>query len=455
MSINTDNLELFYKDFLSGKNRYSFFLGGTDVLSDLNTAKGDRNVWEDISVVSNVRGNDAKPVVRRINYVNKKSYDPWRASGNNISDNYYVFNEADNTVYLCISSNSLNRSDLFKTSNSTYTPSFSENEKTYPDGYKWKKLYKIDNKSRKFLTDNLMPVEDVASDYVPYPTGIGLNALSSVICSGNPGACGACGLYPKKQEYDPPTSSVTRAGYLWQSFEGIRCWDCFDLAQRLDMEYSFISGASASDLESYITIESNIDKIKNSDFSPFTNENIQSNLMYSSSAKDGEILSVFLDLSDVSYDDRKVDVENPRVVITSATGVNAVAYLITYKDSSGNNIVDGIRLENGGYGYYDYTLSIPTISNASTFTNRIEVNIEPPDGYATSIRKLLNCTQIAFRLEFDSKEILNANINQKTFTSYGMMKNIETTTSKIYGSDLNLNQRTINSNLVTLTLDGS
>jgi hypothetical protein len=181
-SINTDNLEDFYRRLSNGQDKYAFFLGGVSAGSNYDTAAGDRNVWEDISLVSHVRKNDAKPVVRRINYQTKKAYAPWRARGNSSSDNYYVLNLTNYNVYLCVSSNKLNRIDHFGNNNSTYTPSFGDIEKTYPDGYTWRRLYKLDSNSKRFLTDNLMPVNDAIKDYDEYPTVVGMESLVRNVC---------------------------------------------------------------------------------------------------------------------------------------------------------------------------------------------------------------------------------------------------------------------------------
>lgn len=453
-SINTDNLEQFYDRFSKGQDKYAFFLGGVSEKTDYESDKGNRETWQDVSLLYHVRKDDVKPVVRRVNYVRKRSYDPWRASGNVVGDNYYVYNEQNNFVYLCMSSNDLNRIDLFGTNNSTYTPAFtSEVEKTYPDGYRWRKLYKIDSSSRRFLTDNLIPVNDAIRDYEEYATSTSLESLASTVCNGAAGASGACGLYPIKQEYDPSTSSYTAAGSLWDSFEDIHCWRCYDLAQRLDMQYRFIAGGVASDLPSSITIQTNLAKIQSSQLNPNSNEKIQAGLVSYSQGNDGEILSIFINLSSLTYAQRIVSTANPTIEITSATGSGASARLKTFTDTSGNNVVEGVELLQGGSGYYDYTLTISSISNASTFLNVLEVNIEPVDGYATSVRKLLNCTQLAFKVEVDSEDIQDLNLGQTSFKTYGILKNPETTSNTVFGSDLNKNQKKLQSNVTRLVVN--
>ena len=108
---------------------------------------------------------------------------------------------------------------------------------------------------------------------------------------------------------------------------------------------------------------------------------------------------------------------------------------------------------SGGSGYYDYSLTIPSIINASTFINRTETNIEPLDGFASSTRKLLNATQLAFRVEFDSNDVLDAGVEQKTFTTYGLLKNPQTTSDVVFGSDLNKNEKKLEKNIIRLVLD--
>ena len=454
-SINTDNLEDFYERLSKGQDKYAFFLGGIEAGTNYDTAAGDRNVWEDVSLLYHVRKNDAKPVVRRINYETKKTYDPWRAAGNTSKDNYYVLNQTNGVIYLCVSSNSLNRIDYFGNSNSTYTPSFEDGiEKTYPDGYTWRRLYKLDTNSRRFLTDNLMPVNDAIKDYEEFPTVVGLQALTKYVCSNGGDEVGSCGLYPRIKQYVPEDDTYIAAGYLWEKITDVPCYRCYDLAQRLDMEHRFVAGAgSLIAVPASISLETNLDKINAAQLNPNSNEKVQAELVTSSSAKDGEILSMFINLLNLSFTDKQVTVENPEVIITSATGTGASVRLITYRDINGNIVVDGIELVSGGSGYYDYALTIPSISNASTFLSVIETNIEPIDGFANSTRKLLNTTQVAFKVEFDSNDIVDAGVKQTTFTTYGLLKNPQTTSDVVFGSDLNKNEKKITKNTVDLVLD--
>ena len=453
-SINTDNLEDFYTRLSKGQDKYAFYLGGVVAGSNYDTAAGDRNVWEDVSLLYHVRKNDAKPVVRRINYQIKKTYNPWRAAGNSSADNYYVLNQTNGTVYLCISSNALNRIDQFGDNNSTYTPSFEDAvEKTYPDGYRWRRLYKLDTNSRRFLTDNLMPVNDAIKDFEEFPTVAGLQSLVRNVCGVSGGQSGACGLYPKTKQYVPEFNNYVSAGNLWEKIVDIPCYRCYDLAQRLDMEQRFIAGSSGGDIPSGVSLETNLEKINSLQLNPNSNEKVQAELVTSSSAKDGEILSMFINLANLSYSDRQIFVENPEIVITSATGTGASARLITFKDNAGNIVVDGIELISGGSGYYDYALTIPSVTGASTFINLIETNIEPLDGFATSTRKLLNATQLAFKVEFDSNDVSDADVDQKTFTTYGLLKNPQTTDDVVFGSDLNKNEKKIERNTIKLNLN--
>ena len=454
-SINTENLEDFYKRFLKGQDKYAFFLGGVSTGTNYETSEGDRNIWENISLLSHTRKNDVKPVVRRISYKSKKSYDPWRSRGNLVSDNYYVLNTENDIVYLCLSSNSLNRSDLFNKNNSTvYPTSISGIQKT-SDGYEWLPLYKVDSNSKKFLTDNIMPVNDAITDYDQFPTTISLDGVVSQVCHDSSGgisggSTGACGLYPLTRQYNADTEEYINAGNLWHSLL-CSCWRCHQFGELLGMDTRFMFGDGLDELPSSITLQSNLDKINASSENPLSNAKIQAAL--SSSIKDGQILSMFINLSSLKYAERVVSTANPEIIITSGTGSGATAKLITYQNSTGDYIVDGISIVTHGLGYYEYSITIPSITNASTFIDLIELNIEPPDGVGTSTRKLLNCNQLAFKFEIDSDEIVSAALNQKTFTTYGMLKNPITTDNSIFGSDLNTNEKLIKKTTTRLVLD--
>jgi hypothetical protein len=445
-SLHTNNAEQFLKDFQKGKFKLSFFLGGITGGSAYDTSEGDRlESWQNISLLTNVRKRDAQAVVDRINWTNEVYY-PWTASGNAAGEKYYVYNPTNRIVYICISSNALNRKDLFGKSNSTFIPT-TESTESFEDGYTWKALYKVAGND-PFLTENRIPVPDV-EDYDDYSTAIGLTSLVNRTCGSSGGQTGACGLYPKVANYNADTDSFVSAGNLRYSFES-SCWDCFTLSEEMNMERRFLAGVTLGNLPAGISLETNLQKIQNSILNPSSSEKFQANLASSSLSKDGEILSMFIDLSTVSQSSREVSVPNPEVVITSASGSGAKANLVTYRDASGKNIVDGIKLTSGGEGYFDINLNIPDITNSSTFTNVITTNIEPIDGYATSARKILNCTEIAFNFEFTSDDVVNAGVEQSKFTTFGILKDAKTTSDTILGSDKNLNEREFIKNTIDI-----
>ena len=146
VSFKNNNLENFFSTFSSPakKDVYSFFLGGVNASTNDNTTAGNR-VWGDISLLRNIGRDEVSPVVERINYRENLVYDPWLSTGNAGDDRYYAYNEQNGFVYLCISSNSKNRSDLFRTSNSTKAPTHTIGYQSYDDGYTWLALYKIDD----------------------------------------------------------------------------------------------------------------------------------------------------------------------------------------------------------------------------------------------------------------------------------------------------------------------
>jgi hypothetical protein len=450
-SLHTNNAEQFLKDFQKGKFNLSFFLGGVSAGVAYGSSEGDRlESWQNISVLTDVRKRDAQAVVNRINWTQEVYY-PWSAQGNASGEKYYAYNPTNRIVYLCTAANSLNRKDLLGTSNSTILPT-TETTESLEDGYTWKALYKV-GANDPFLTETRLPVPDV-EDYDDFSTTIGLESLVTTICGSSGGQSGACGLYPKQADYDADAGAFVSAGNLRYSMV-TSCWDCFTLGQELEMESRFLAGVSLAGLPSGVSLETNLQKIQASKINPSSSQKFQANLANASLSNDGEILSMLLDLSSVSKTNRIVSIPNPEITITSATGSGAKASLVTYVDAQGNNVVDGLKLTSGGKGYFDFTLTIPSISNASTFVNQITVNIEPLDGYATSARKILNCNQIAFNFEFTSNDIDDVGLEQSKFTTFGILKDAQSTDDSTIGKDKNLNEREFRRNTINLVVPNS
>lgn len=450
-SFNTENLETSLKRIRNGQDKLAFYVGGISARTDYETPLSERQSWEDISLLKHIREKDAMPVVRKVLWEDRKTYDVYRSGVDISNKNYYVL--SGNEVYICLGNNPLNRIDLFGTNNSRQQPVGQDNISS-ADGYRWRRLYTIISpEHRKFVTDNLMPVLQADDDFNENQTSVPLSTLANNVCGGSGGASGACGLYPKERKYNPVADTYVAKDSLWLGFDIDKCYDCFDLAQLADMNYKFMQGVSSGNLPSTITPLSNVQKIENGQFNPNSNEKIQGALIKDSSANDGEILNLLIDLSNISYEDRKVSVANPSIQFNSDTGDRARGNLITFQDNDGNHVVEGINLDRGGFGYFDLSLSIPSITNASTFTSVIEANIEPLDGLNVSTRKLLNCTQLAFHVEIDTSEVHSLGIDQTVFKTYGILKNPKASSGEIFGSDLNKNESKLQSNVVKLTVD--
>ena len=144
----------------------------------------------------------------------------------------------------------------------------------------------------------------------------------------------------------------------------------------------------------------------------------------------GRVLSCSIDLGNLTITQKTISVQNPDVIVATSVGTAPTIRLKTYRKSSTEYIVDGIELVNYGKGLSDYTssqLTIPTITNASTFTSRIKLNLTSID--FTNVYSILNADKFAFMISFRSDEIQDMNIHQTSYNTYGILKNIQKTAS--------------------------
>jgi len=460
VSFKNNNLENFFSSFSSPvkKDVYSFFLGGTNSTTTDNTVAGNR-VWGDVSLLRNIGRDELSPVVERINYEQNKVYDPWLSTGNAVDDRYYVYNQQNGFVYLCISSEANNRSDLFRTNNSTKQPTHTIGYQTYDDGYTWLAMYKIDDTLARFLTDSLMPVPDVVADYQEFSNSVGFANRYDTVCStpGGTGGTGCCCTYAKQQEQKWPDNGVYSAGDFIDCFASVsNCFTCQIYGETLNRNVIFIEGGGCSGCSASYQTTSVVDKIKNS------RPNKNSNLSYQIAIKDdagvnnGQIISAFINLGGISLGNRQVNIPNPTVTVSSETGENANINLLTFKGKDGKYYVNGIKINNRGKSYSeDYVLTLPEVTNSTISTllkNAITLHLDNvEDGVADSPRKLLNASKILFNVAIKDSDISSV-INQTSFTRYGIIKNAQNSDGTVFAKNTNISEKTTKSNLVELVI---
>ena len=462
ISFKNSNLERFYSEFSNPdkKDTYSFFIGGTSTSTEDNTIAGKR-IWGDVSYIRNIGRDEVHPVIEKINYTTGKVYDPFLASGNATDDQYYVHNTQNGFVYLCISSNAKNRKDLFRQSNSTKTPTHTIGYKTYADGYTWLALYKIDDAIARFTTESYMPVPNATVDFQEFSNTVGFENRYDSICgltTGSSGGTGSCCTYAKEKEQKWPNNGTYAVGDFVDCICDVsNCFTCQIYGERLNREVVFIEGtAGCSACAKSIAVLDKATKIKNSKPNENTNNNYQIKIKEDGSRNNGQIISAFIDFSGISLSNREVKVPSAEVVVGSETGSSAKINLITYIGSDKKYYAEGIEIKNRGKNYSeDYVLTIPDAASTdiqNLLIDAIDVSLDDvEDNVEDNPRKLLNVSKILFNIAIKDSEISSI-IDQKSFTRYGIIKNVLNTDGTVFAKTNNISQKSAKSNLTSIVI---
>jgi len=423
---------------------YTIFMGGddpsqVDTTANLDSPNVQTAVSEHTSFFRTVKNSEIQMVVDRYDYKNNRAYFHYQSSGQPSGEEQcYVYNKTNETVYLCVGDNVDNRYDLRGRVVSSSAPSHSEGYKTYPDGYTWLVLYKVDWKLTDFLTSKYLPVPAAVGDAKLGPEIPGVDISKSAtldsnatrFCGSSKTQCGSCCLFHRNSWTDTVSGLTYDAGDLYQSLN-TKCYECIELSGRLDLDYSFIAGGTGSTGSCHPcsvtkcpcskTPVDRIATIKNSNnFSSADNAKTQANI--SSLIKDGSLLSATIDLNGVTGRQKIVSSANPEVTITSSSGTGVVVKLLTTKDASNNHMVHGVTISNRGEGYRDHLIS--TLNNSDgdfNIASKITLNFETVDNVINP-QEILNAHCVMFNISMTTDEIKNVT-TQSNFEFFGFSKN--------------------------------
>ena len=382
MSIKSNNVKTFIKD-AGTKNQLFVFAGSDTSNTTSNSNQSTIDVWRQSDFSVRVGQNSLSPVVPNIKWTPTIPYRPWSSIKQN-TENYYAYNNQNGYVYLCISDNTDNRSDLFGNFVSKVRPTHTTGIVRYSDGYSWKPLYKITPTIERFITSKWIPVisfDTFDSDDLQ----VQLQQTRTFCDDSATTEIGKCALYSKNAistDGDDGTIEFEK-GELFTVAYDIKCSDCFYLSKNND---SFV-GVFYSDGE---TVESNIDIVdkydeigslisqnKLSSASPYyylydvnTNDNLE----------EGSIVSVFIDLSSFSRKQLVALVENPELTVSSNSGSGGKIRLKTILQDD-QYIINGIELLSVGSGYKDISVTLDSgyvTGNLDTtlFVSKIEINLK-------------------------------------------------------------------------------
>ena len=423
---------------------YTIFMGGdnpsqVDTSANLDSPNVQTAVSEHTTFFRTIKNSEVQMVVDRYDYTSNRAYFHYQSSGQPSGEEQcYVYNKTNKTVYLCVGDNVDNRYDLRGRVVSSHAPTHSEGYKTYPDGYTWLVLYKVDWKLTDFLTSKYLPVPAAVGDAKLGPEIPGVDISKSAtldsnatrFCGSSKTQCGSCCLFHRNAWTDTVSGLTYDVGDLYQSLN-TKCYECIELSGRLDLDYSFIAGGTGStgschpcSVTKCPCSKTPVDRIAtiktSNNFSSADNAKTQANI--SSLIKDGSLLSATIDLNGVTGRQKIVSSANPEVTITSSSGTGVVVKLLTTKDASNNHIVHGVTISNRGEGYRDHLIS--TLNNSDgnfNIASKITLNFETVDNVINP-QEILNAHCVMFNVSMTTDEIKNVT-DQSNFEFFGFSKN--------------------------------
>lgn len=305
-----------------------------------------------------------------------KIYNPYET---NISSNYYVLNELNNVVYICLSNNTNNiKNDQSNPSlfiPTTETPQIQKLD----DGYSWFPVFRVDLSHYNFLSNTDLPIPriQINNDYNTF------SDKYKPLCSSGVTSFGTCCLYFKEAGYDDISGITHAKGELSNENVFSTCYDCQKLGDALKREarFSKLTGTTGITLGStggcpgcaknvvikgtLSHLEDNINEIMIGSSNEFAY-----NCMSTFTNTSG-IMAATIDLDSLSLQQRTITTENPTVNVIDPDGVGAIVKLKTTQITYNQYRIIGIEIISSGTGY-----SIPDHKVTNTlFSNPINTAI--------------------------------------------------------------------------------
>lgn len=415
MSLKSISAKKFVKD--TGTNKQLFvFVGSDNSQVSSNSRKADFDLWNKSDFSVRIGQNSVIPIVPNIKWNAKRNYIPWSSTNTNTGA-YYVYNDANQYVYLCISDNALNRTDFRGQNVSNVRPTHIVGAQTYSDGYTWKPLYKITPSLERFVTSNWIPV--VSFDLFDDENQQNQLTQSQQFCDDSSiSEIGKCAIYSKKPLSTDNVSSTIeyKVGDLFTTGISMSCKDCYYLGKNNDNFITKFYSISET-VDTTLTIEDEYTKIGNlitqnqiTTSSPYYylyNVNTEDNV------EEGSIISAFIDLSSFTTKQLLVSQENPSLILGSNSGINGEIKLKT-TNIGGDFIINGIEITNPGSGYKDILLGIDQSIllgiSSTNFIPSISVNLDVVDGLAFDPVEVLNAEHVMVDARLEKTSLENAGI---------------------------------------------
>ena len=162
-----NNAKIFLQDFNpSSGNSYFIGIGNSVTVStdpvpvSNDSVQTDYTTWDNLFLMSQVLPSDISLMLKKYVWQENTRYEAFNKDINQaiLGEKFYVFNESNNSVYLCMAAPPEGVSE--------YPPTGSSIDlEVKPDGYSWKFLYIIsEDKLEKFNYPGYIPIEQIGTD---------------------------------------------------------------------------------------------------------------------------------------------------------------------------------------------------------------------------------------------------------------------------------------------------
>lgn len=444
MSIKSQNVKKFITE--TGIQRQLFVFAGSDTQNtESNSPQTAIDIWNDSDFSLRLGQNSLCAVVPNVKWVQKRAYNPWFSTLKN-TENFYVYNDQNGYVYLCISNNAKNTITAEKNI-SNIRPSHTSGIQSYADGYSWLPLYKITSSHDRFVTSQWIPV--FSFDIFDSDDQQNQLVKTQSFCDGDTTEVGKCAIYAKtalSTDDDDGTIEYEK-GSLFTTANNISCSDCHYLTLNNDKFISVFYSTNETIpqtttlYDKYEEVGYLISQNQISSASPYyhlyeLNENDGLN--------EGCIVSAFINLDGLSNDELQTTIANPTLTISSNTGSGAGIKLLT-SIYDGAYVIDGIEISSRGSGYKDYILSLSDEYllgiSADTLLTRITVNVDKIDHIGFDPLTVLDGQHVMIDARIEKQNIVNAGIGlPENLNFFGLIENplgISGSTQVVSGSNLN------------------
>lgn len=428
MNSKVENIKNFINQ--AGKeNQLFLFVGSSNKEGQSNSSATEIETWKETDFAVKLAKDNLVAVVPNVTWSKSRVYTTWDASVAN-EGNYYVYNETNGYVYLCLSNNPDNRIDLEGKVVSTFIPNHVSGDYTYGDGYTWKALYRITPNLEKFVSDDWIPI--VSFDIFDAIDKNNLHTQMDNFCYPNAnGASGNCSIYFKQntQYFDADGDIVNGTkGSVLYTFQDLTCDQCYNMFKDHPTYMSvFSSSTNPSTIEikdTYDIVGEMIQSRKIAPSSPYyylyqANQN---------APNEGYIVSVKIDLSSFQEKDRIVTEENPQLTLLSNSGSGGGIRLKTYNYES-KNFIYGIEITSIGSGYKDLKLDLTSASLSGTksvqdLMSVIKVNLDEIDGLGFDPMKILNSSHVMIDSRIDKPTLDASNLSiPQSINFYSLIQN--------------------------------